>query len=38
MALQLSADIAAEKLGSMVAAVNRPYQDNYTAVVLEYEG
>ena len=37
-ALQLSAEKAAEKIGNMVAAANRPYQDNYTAVVLEYEG
>jgi len=37
-ALQLSAEEAAEKMGSMVAAANRPYQDNYTAVVLEYKG
>lgn len=37
-ALQLSAEKAAEKIGNMVAVTNRPYQDNYTAVVLEYEG
>lgn len=38
MALQLSAAEAAEKLRELVSAANRPYQDNYTAVVLEYHG
>lgn len=38
MALQLPAKEAAEKLREQVAAANRPYQDNYTAVVLEYRG
>lgn len=38
MALQLPATEAAEKLRELVSAANRPYQDNYTAVVLEYQG
>ncbi len=38
MALQLPATEAAESLRELVSAANRPYQDNYTAVVLEYHG
>lgn len=37
-ALQLPVKEAAEKMKNMVAMVNKKYQDNYTAIVMEYQG